>query len=279
MPRYRLLAIDIDGTLVDSRHQLTDPVREALLRARGSGIGIVLATGRRYSRALPLVEPLGLDVPLVTASGALIKHPTDHRTHWQATMSAELIGGVVRTAARAGFDTLLHGDTFGEGFDFYCTRLEVEEPCLAEFLSLNLGEGRIWPALADDPPAGVFAGFAMGTREQMLGLAEALHRALPEQVTTHVLRSPYYRGFMCEIYRAGVSKWAAIRHLADEWQIPNEAICAVGDDVNDIPMIRAAGLGVAMGNALDEVKAVAARVAPSHDEHGLVAVVDWLLAS
>src|SRR3569623_3618281 len=75
MPRYRLLAIDIDGTLLNSRDELTDRTRQALLRATESGMRIVLATGRRYSRALPLVARLGLDAPLVPASGALIKHP------------------------------------------------------------------------------------------------------------------------------------------------------------------------------------------------------------
>lgn len=82
---------------------------------------------------------------------------------------------------------------------------------------------------------------------------------------------------MCEIAPHGVSKWAAVQRLAVERDIRPEQICAVGDDVNDIPMIRGAGLGVAMGNALPEVKAVADRIAQTHDEDGLVQVVDWLL--
>ena len=64
---------------------------------------------------------------------------------------------------------------------------------------------------------------------------------------------------------------------AAQWGIAHEQICAVGDDVNDIPMIRGAGLGVAMGNALAVVKAAADRIAPSHDEDGLAQVVEWLL--
>ncbi len=79
MLRFRLLAIDIDGTLVNSRDELTPATRDALVRAGQSGIQVVLATGRRYSRTLHLIEPLGIDVPLVTASGALVKDPRDHR--------------------------------------------------------------------------------------------------------------------------------------------------------------------------------------------------------
>jgi hydroxymethylpyrimidine pyrophosphatase-like HAD family hydrolase len=92
-----------------------------------------------------------------------------------------------------------------------------------------------------------------------------------------VLRSPRYAGFMCEIAPFGVSKWTGVYRLAEEWGIRPDEICAVGDDVNDIPMIQAAGLGIAMSNALDEVKAAADRIAPTNDEDGLVQVVDWLL--
>ena len=80
-----------------------------------------------------------------------------------------------------------------------------------------------------------------------------------------------------EIAPAGVTKWSAIQRLAQQWGIAEAEICAVGDDVNDIPMIRAAGLGVAMGNAQPSVKAAADRIAPTHDEDGLVQVVEWLL--
>ncbi|MGC3968050.1 MAG: HAD-IIB family hydrolase [Pirellulales bacterium] len=64
---YKLLAIDIDGTLVNSRDELTPKVRDALRAAAAAGLRLVLATGRRYSRALPLVEPLGIDAPIVSA--------------------------------------------------------------------------------------------------------------------------------------------------------------------------------------------------------------------
>jgi hydroxymethylpyrimidine pyrophosphatase-like HAD family hydrolase len=92
-----------------------------------------------------------------------------------------------------------------------------------------------------------------------------------------VLRSPRYSGFICEFAPEGVTKWSAILRLASEWGIDENEICAVGDDVNDIAMIRAARLGVAMGNAQPAVKAAADRIAPTHDEDGLARVVEWLL--
>ena len=277
MPRYRLLAIDIDGTLLNTREQLTPATREALVRAGEAGIHVVLATGRRYSRTLHLVEPLRIDVPLVTASGALVKDPKSHRTLYRAEFDGQVLADALAVIWGCGHDPVLCADTYAEGFDFYHPRAEVDSPELAEYLRLNAGSGRIWPELVGNPPPGVFAGFAMATRPEMLGLQRELRRQMPKKLRTHVLRSPRYIGFMCEFSPAGVTKWSAVCRLASLWEIGQPEICAVGDDVNDVPMIRAAGLGVAMGNARPEVKAAADRIAPTQDEDGLVEVVEWLL--
>jgi len=277
MLRYRLLALDIDGTLVNTRDELSPPAREALVRARKAGIHVVLATGRRYSRVLHLVEPLGIEVPLVTASGALVKDPRDHRTLYRAEFDRAVLCQSMAIIEEHGYDPVVCADTYSEGFDFYQPLAEVKSVELTEYFELNPGEGRVWPDLATHPPPGVFVGFTMGTRDQMLQLERGLHARLPGKLSTNVLRSPRYLGFMCEFAPAGVTKWSAIRRLANGWSVADEAICAVGDDVNDVPMIRAAGLGVAMGNAVPQVKEAADRIAPSQADDGLVAVVDWLL--
>jgi hypothetical protein len=274
---YRLLAIDIDGTLVNSRGELTPATRAALARAGAAGIHVVLATGRRYSHALPMVETLGIDVPLVTASGALVKDPVDHRTLYQATFEPRLLLEALKIVDRCGFDPVVCADTFLDGFDYYLVGPNVRTSELAYYLDKNPGRGRFWPDLLSAPPPGIFSVFSTGGHEQMQTLEAALHRALPNQLHTHVLHPPRYVGFFTEIAPVGVTKWSAIQRVARDWGIADAEICAVGDDVNDIPMIRAAGLGVAMGNALPAVKAAADRIAPSHDEDGLAAVVEWVL--
>ncbi len=274
---YRLLAIDIDGTLVNSRDELTPATKDALMRAGQAGIQVVLATGRRYSHALPLVEPLGLDVPLVTASGALIKDPLDHRTLFQAQFEPQVLHDVLAIADRCGYDPVLCGDTYEQGFDFYVASREARTPELAYYLNSNTLRWRIWPQLIESPPPGVFGGFCVGTLEQMNELEAALRSQLPGKLHTHVLHPPNYRGFFIEIAPAGVTKWSAVQRLARGWGIDESEICAVGDDVNDIPMIQSAGLGIAMGNAQPSVKEAADRIAPTHDEDGLVEVVRWLV--
>jgi len=273
----RLVAIDVDGTLVNVRDEMTPATREALVRAGKAGIHVVLATGRRYGRTLHLFERLALRVPLIAASGALVKDPRDHRTLFRAEFPAPLLLETLGVIHRCGFEPVLCGDTYMQGFEFYHACRNVRSAELAEYLRLNPDDGRLWPEMLTAPPPEVFTGFIMGTRDEMLRMQATLHDALPERLATHVLRSPRYTGFMCELAPAGVTKWSAILHLAEGWGIGAEEICAVGDDVNDIQMIRQAGLGIAMGNAVPEVKAAADRIAPCQEEDGLTTVVDWLL--
>ena len=117
---YRLLAIDVDGTLVGSGNEVSPANRDALQRARQAGVRVVLATGRRYSRTLPLVDPLKLDAPLVTGTGALIKDPhAGHRTLYRAAFADGALSETLAVVGGAGFEAVLYADTNHEGFDFY----------------------------------------------------------------------------------------------------------------------------------------------------------------
>ena len=288
MMQYKLLAVDIDGTLVNSRDELTDGTREALRRAVDAGIRVVLATGRRYRRSRPLIVSLGIDAPLVTASGTLVKNPGNHRTLYKAEFRRESIVLASRLMVKMGFEPIWFVDCDGVDtghesyFEFYCTCPQVlggeaGGPDLGQYIASNGRFGRVWPNLIEEPPSDIYTGFTMGSFDQMSGLADALARQSPGVFHTHVIRSPKYVPFFCEISPTGASKWSAIQRLASGWGIDDGSICAVGDDVNDIDMIRASGLGVAMDNALPAVKEAADRIAPGHDHDGLIEVVDWLL--
>ncbi|HEY1065264.1 MAG TPA: HAD family hydrolase, partial [Pirellulales bacterium] len=280
MPYYQLLAVDIDGTLLDSRLRLTEATRLALGQLRHAGVRVVLVTGRRYARTLAYVEALKLDVPVVTVSGALIKHPAErHRTLHASNFDRDVLINALDVLVAGGHEPILYGDTYTDGFDFYCRSLKPNEPNAATFMAQNPTQGRVWANMQHDPPPGIVTGLAVGDKPAMQRLAAELEERLPGAMYIHVLRSPLFNCYMCEFAPITATKWSGVLRLASQWGIAPERIAAVGDDVNDIPMIAQAGLGVAMGNALPEVLAVAKRVAPSHDEDGLVAVVEWLLAA
>ncbi|HPU07248.1 MAG TPA: Cof-type HAD-IIB family hydrolase [Thermogutta sp.] len=275
---YRFLALDIDGTLVSTVDAISPSVREAIARAAEAGLEVILATGRRYSRALPFSKILQIETPLVTSSGALTKIPKTHETLFRARFSDEVLRKTLMVLRELGFPAAILGDTFSHGFDYYIERPNgYRNPYFEDYLEQNSGSERIWDDFLAELPPEIFATFTVGSEAEMKWVESQLHAALPHQLTTNVLRSPRYRGFFCEIMPAGTTKWSAICQLAAQRGVTPREICAVGDDVNDISMIREAGFGVAMGNAPDEVKKAAHWVAPPQEEDGLVAVIERLL--
>ncbi len=281
--RIRLLVLDVDGTVTNSRHEIPAGTREAVRRVREAGIRVMIATGRRYRDTLAVADVLGIDAPLVTASGALVKSPSSHATLHRAEFTAGVIERVVAEVVAAGHEPVLYTDSYAEGFDFHCRKCDLppageQGRGLQEYLARNAGLARVQPDLHEKLPAGVFAGFAMGPESEMRRLEATLEAACPGRLSVHVIRSPRYRDWLCEIAPAGVTKWSGVTAVARQWGFEASEICAVGDDVNDLPMLRAAGLGIAMGNAVAEVRGAADRVVGTSDGDGMADVADLLLA-
>ncbi len=278
----RLLVLDVDGTVTNSRHEVAESTCRAIRRVREAGVRVMLATGRRYRDALPVAERLEIVEPLVTASGALVKRPGDHATLHRAAFPAGLLGGVLDTIVGLGHEPVVYTDSFAAGFDFHCRSLAAAEgnPTggFGEYLRRNRHVARVEPELHRRPPADAFAGFAMGAREPMAILEATLGERFGGGLSVHTIRSPRYDEWLCEIAPADVNKWSGVAAVAAVWGIPAAAICAVGDDVNDLPMVRAAGLGLAMGNARPELQAVADAVVGLHDGSGIEDVAELVLA-
>ena len=279
--RIKLLALDVDGTVCDSRHEVSAGTCAAIGRMQAAGIRVILATGRRYRDTLPVAARLGIAAPLITASGALIKDSGSHATLVRATFEPGVLAGVLRLVVDRGHEPIVYTDSFAAGYDFHCRRLPdstVARRGVDEYLERNRMLADVRPDLDRAPPSDAFAGFAMGSQEAMRDLEQALRDAWPGRLSLHTIQSPRYRDWMCEIAPAGVTKWTGVVGVAARLGIEPEAICAVGDDVNDLPMIRGAGLGIAMGNATAEVRAAADLVVATHDEGGIAEVADTLLA-
>jgi hydroxymethylpyrimidine pyrophosphatase-like HAD family hydrolase len=111
----------------------------------------------------------------------------------------------------------------------------------------------------------------------MQAVERAVHDRVPGLVQTFVQRSPRYAGTMCEVLRHDANKWTALLQIAELWGVAPDEICAVGDDVNDLPMLRGAGLGVAMGHADLKIREAADHVTGSDDEDGVAMLIDNLI--
>jgi hypothetical protein len=278
---YRLLALDVDGTLLDRSGHLRAATARAVARAAEAGIRPVLCTGRRYRRALPIALELGLDAPLVCNSGALVKSSSDHRTLWRADLDANVVAGLLALYRDRDEVAISFADRSPEHADFLVARDPAGQPLVDDYLTQNRPHAKVEPAWLDDPAAygPHYHICVIGDRDAMLDAQAAVEARFAGRVTTFVQRSPRYLGTMCEVLAREASKWSALLHLAELWGIDRSEIVAVGDDMNDVPMIAGAGLGVAMGHAPESVRAVADHVTDDEENDGLARFIgDILLA-
>jgi len=287
--RYQILALDVDGTLLDSGGTLRPRTLAAVTRAARAGIRPVLCTGRRYRRARPIAQQLALDTPVVCNSGAIIKDPTNHRTVWRADFDGSLTTDVLKLFRSQEQPAVVFTDRGPNDADFIVAAYPTGQEFFDDYVDQNLEHAEINSTLRWSPPPPnernqlhpggdpLFHVCAFGTRSQMLGFQQTALTQLTGRVQTFVQRSPRYLGTICEILRHDAGKWNAILHLAGLWGVEPGAICAVGDDVNDIPMIKSAGLGVAMGHSRPEVLSAADLVTGDHDQDGVAMLVDDVL--
>jgi Cof subfamily protein (haloacid dehalogenase superfamily) len=286
---FRILALDVDGTLLDPDGTLRPRTAAAVARAAQAGIRPVLCTGRRYRRAQPIAEQLGLDAPLVCNSGAIVKNPADHRTLWRADFEPAVAALVLQFFGQLDQPAVVFTDRSPNESDFIVAAYPSGREFFDDYVCQNLRHAEVnpawrWPTAAHGrPPASqqprdpVFHICAIGSRAEMLAFQQVAHDQIDGRIQSFVQRSPRYLGTMCEVLRHDASKWTAVLHVARLWGIEPAAICAVGDDANDIPMIQGAGLGVAMGHAHSDVLAAADLVTAGHDEDGVAMLVDNVL--
>ena len=274
--RPRLLALDVDGTLLDGRGILRPRTVEAVARASREGIRPVLCTGRRYRRALPIARALGIDAPLVCNSGAIVKESVSHQTLWRADFDAILLSEIFALFQEHQHHVVAFTDRPPHEHDFVIGQIQSGRPLFDEYVNMNREHAHVDPDWARSGESH-FHLCAIGDRPAMLALQRQMMDHFGDRVRTFVQKSLAYSGTMCEVLRHDASKWTAVLHLAEKWGVDPDEICAVGDDMNDLPMIAGAGFGVAMAHAPEAVKAAANHVALGNDEDGVAVLIEELL--
>ncbi len=273
--RYRLLMLDIDGTLLNEQGEITPRTRRAIERAQAAGIVVALATARRHYSAALFAADLGLNGPVVSYDGALIRdHPSGE--HWHSDPLSALVGQVAADViVRHGFQplaqyNLAHGERILTGPQAGDTRWE------AAYFSIFASqlERRPLDKLCNgngDPLRVV----TFGPLERLALIADEL-RPLPCQLYLNAMGS--YGSAELSVMSPTVGKGSALTLLSNRLGIaPGETI-AMGDSFNDISMLRLAGLGVAMGQAPPEVQAVArAQTLPNTQDGVAHAIERYLL--
>jgi len=274
----RLLALDIDGTLAWRGDEVLPATRAALHRAEERGLHVVIATGRRYRTTCRVIDALGLDVPAVVLGGALVKSGARETVH-RAAIPADDLAHVLASFRAHGQSAAGQRDHAEGGADFVVDGALAWNGWMSRYVEQNQDHVEWHRDLAAEQRDDILVLGTFGPRDEVEAVARDVETRHPGRFTTVVTPMPRDTagGHYLEVGGADVCKWRGLERLARHLDIPPEAICAVGDERNDLSMVQGARIGVAMGNGSPELQAVADWVAGRHDEDGLVEVVDRLL--
>ena len=270
---YRLLALDVDGTLLDPDGELRASVRQAIIAARQTRLRVILCTGRRFRSTRPLAQALQLDGPIVVHNGALVKDIASAETLYCHPLPESLYRRGLE-ALRQLAPPLAYVDAFHEQIDILAEPIEHLHPFQREYLRDHLSYCRFVEDLGAACRRRVVMLSVMAEADRLRALRPAVEEALAGQGHTKMLLNKNYRGHILEVLPATVSKWQALERLIAAEGLAAADVMAIGDDHNDLEMIRGAGLGVAMGNAVDAVRDAAGYVTGSNADDGVVQALE-----
>jgi hypothetical protein len=272
----RLLALDIDGTLLRSDKTISARTHEALRAARKAGVHVVLVTGRRYPAARRVARELGDDVPLVLHNGALVVE--DGHVLRCRPLPLATARRAIRLGREKGADPVAHCGHQGEG------RLLVEamgasNTLLAYYLDRSHPDVRkvddLERDLVEDPVQVMFGGAAA----LMTGLLAHLAAELAEAVRIERTFYPAQGVGILDVLAPGVGKAEALVYLQERWRVSASETLAIGDNWNDREMLARAGRGLLMGNADPELLRLGLPVLPTNDEDGVAIAIEKYVLS
>ena len=261
----KLFVTDMDGTLLNSQHVISEGNKQAVQEAAAAGVTVTIATGRAYSTTLDYAKELGVDVPIITYNGALIR-TVKGKELFASYLEPEVVADVLRYSFSRDWYVQLYNHT--EDSD----HLYIEESCdFSHAYEVMVG--------AKGDPVG---------REGMLQHCSHVPKMLvmtkgdaETKAVLAELRSVFgsrifpvqSNEVFAEIIGENVNKGAAVLHLADILGVKADEIMVIGDSHNDLPMMKIAGKKVAMGNADEKVKNICDYLTTDCDADGVAAAL------
>jgi len=274
----RLLAVDIDGTLLNSQFRMSPVDIAALGRAHECGIEVVLVTGRRHTFALPMAQQLGFDLWLISSNGAVTRSLSGesfHRDLLPAETCRRLLSamGEFRGNTVITFDQESKGALVLERMDELTTSIQRWLEKNSQYLDFVVP---LEKALVADPVQAMFCGTIPRMRQALACLESS---GLRDQVTVLRTEYPLRDLLIVDVLNSGCSKGHAVERWARYRGFTREQVMAIGDNFNDLEMLAFAGVPFIMENASPELKAYGWSVTRSNDENGVAAAIEQVLGA
>ncbi len=253
----KLLALDLDGTVLDSKGKVPEANRLAIRAAEEAGVLVTIATGRRFRDARHVGQHLELNAPLITHNGALLKFADSLETVEASLLDTDIALEIVRVGKKYGGDALVSADPHGKGTMLYDRVSRENEPLQkyihwAETMHGDEAEEAVHhvSSLEDALPDHqvIHISFSDGC-EPMAKLEALLRTELGDTVTLLATVYPKLDFTLLDILPSHASKGIGVQKLAERHGIGHEGVMAIGDNFNDLEMLEYAGTPVVMGNA------------------------------
>jgi Cof subfamily protein (haloacid dehalogenase superfamily) len=275
-PPIRLLALDIDGTLLNPEFQISPADMAALRRAHAEGVEVVAVTGRRHTFALPIVQQLGFDLWVISSNGAVTRSLAGETFH-RDLLPAETCRLLCSHMQEFRGNTVLTFDTEAKGA-IVLEHMNELSASIQRWLEKNLQfidfVVPLERSLTRDPVQAMFCGSIPRMQRALAVLADS---GLEREIT--VLRTEYPVRDLCmvDVLNQGCSKGHALERWAAYRGVPRKEVMAIGDNYNDIEMLAFAGVPFIMGNAAEDLRRDGWRVTLPNDQNGVAAAIEQVL--
>jgi len=253
----KLIALDIDGTIMDKNFKISEQVAKVIKKAMDKGIYVLIATGRMYSATVPIAKHLGLKTPLVVYQGSLIQEfYRSNKILMHHTLPTDMALGVIKDLRSYGaqinayINDNLYAESFSPILDEYVLRRDATVYKIDDFENMEKFE-----------PTKILG------MDYNVDLIDKMRTELKEKYKDSINITKSTPNF-CEFVNNKCSKANSVLYMAKKWNISQSQIMAIGDQENDLEMLKIAKIGVAMGNGDKELQKMADYVTDSVDNNG-----------
>jgi HAD-superfamily hydrolase, subfamily IIB len=272
--KYKLVCLDMDGTLLNDNKEVSDKNKEGIKRLLENDIKVAVTTGRPYVNAGYFADLIGQDLPIIASNGAYIYEKGEGVIYSKSLSKGNVIN-IIRTLKENGYSPQFHGakDIYTEKLEYSAlfisklnqiipekNRMKINVLNTFDEIIYNYKDEFLKCILIDED------------EEKLLKLKEQLKKLKGIEVVSS-------SKINIEIMEKGISKGEAVGNLAKYLGIGLNQVAAIGDNENDLSMIKRAGLGIAMGNAADLVKKEAKNITLSNNEDGVFYAIDKFILS